>query len=174
MPTQSRKALRRLTTTADRRKVFPFLLPGILLWIAVTALLLNCSETDEQTGHLEGSPEERITNKQNVAAIVVDAPLPGALVSSPLMIKGRARGTWFFEGDFPVLLKDGSGKVIAQKYVTAKGNWILVCFATTVRVVDKPAPNRYFSHKRCQHQTCQQSDGKRQEILNIRDHGCTV
>ncbi len=51
--------------------------------------------------------------------ITVDTPAPGAVIESPLTIRGRARGTWFFEGDFPILLKDADGDVIARSYVTA-------------------------------------------------------
>ena len=51
--------------------------------------------------------------------ITVEIPAPGAVIESPLTIRGRARGTWFFEGDFPILLKDTDGDVIARSYVTA-------------------------------------------------------
>ena len=56
--------------------------------------------------------------------IILDSPLPGANISSPLTIKGQARGTWFFEGDFPIILEDGQGKNIAVSYATAKGEWM--------------------------------------------------
>jgi len=56
--------------------------------------------------------------------IVLDSPAPGARVSSPLVIRGRARGTWFFEGDFPVLLLDANGNVVARRFCTAKGEWM--------------------------------------------------
>ncbi len=51
--------------------------------------------------------------------ITVDTPAPGAVIESPLTIRGRARGNWFFEGDFPILLKDADGDVIARSFVTA-------------------------------------------------------
>jgi hypothetical protein len=56
--------------------------------------------------------------------IVVDSPRPGALITSPLKVRGRARGSWFFEGDFPLVLKDQKGRVIGKSYVTAKGEWM--------------------------------------------------
>jgi hypothetical protein len=56
--------------------------------------------------------------------IILDTPLPGANVSSPLTIKGQARGTWFFEGDFPIILEDGQGNNIAVSYATAEGDWM--------------------------------------------------
>ena len=56
--------------------------------------------------------------------IVVESPEPDAVISSPLKVRGRARGTWFFEGDFPLVLKDHKGRVITQGFVTARGQWM--------------------------------------------------
>ena len=38
-------------------------------------------------------------------------------------MKGRARGTWFFEGDFPILLLDAQGKKIGAKIVYQQNYW---------------------------------------------------
>jgi len=56
--------------------------------------------------------------------IVVDSPAAGALVTSPLKVRGAARGSWFFEGDFPLVLMDGRGKVVAKGFCTAKKEWM--------------------------------------------------
>ena len=56
--------------------------------------------------------------------ISLDTPLPGATVYSPITIKGQARGTWFFEGDFPVVLLDAQGRKIASGYASAQGEWM--------------------------------------------------
>ena len=56
--------------------------------------------------------------------IVVDSPKPGDAIRSPLKIRGRALGTWFFEGDFPLILKDPKGRIIAQGFATAWGEWM--------------------------------------------------
>ena len=45
-------------------------------------------------------------------------------VTSPLVIKGEARGTWFFEGSFPASLVDWDGKIIAEAPATAQGEWM--------------------------------------------------
>jgi len=60
--------------------------------------------------------------------IMLASPLPGTSISSPFTIKGKARGTWFFEGDFPIILEDGQGKNIAVSYATAKGEWMTTDF----------------------------------------------
>ncbi|MFH2218547.1 MAG: Gmad2 immunoglobulin-like domain-containing protein [Pseudomonadota bacterium] len=56
--------------------------------------------------------------------IYLESPLPGARVASPLEIRGRARGFWFFDGDFPIVLTDANGKVIAKHFCIAKGEWM--------------------------------------------------
>lgn len=56
--------------------------------------------------------------------IIVDAPLPRAVVGSPIVVKGRARGTWFFEGSFPIELTDANGVVLAKVPATAQDAWM--------------------------------------------------
>ena len=60
--------------------------------------------------------------------ILVDSPLPGAVISSPLKITGQARGMWFFEGDFPVSLVNPDGTALSQGFCTAKGDWMTEAF----------------------------------------------
>lgn len=45
------------------------------------------------------------------------------VISLPFEFYGKAKGVWFFEGDFPVLLVDRDGKIIAESYATAQGEW---------------------------------------------------
>lgn len=56
--------------------------------------------------------------------IVLDSPRPNQMVKSPLLIKGKARGFWFFEADFPVLLKDQNGSVIGRGIAIAGDEWM--------------------------------------------------
>lgn len=56
--------------------------------------------------------------------ITVDRPLIGEQISSPLTVMGEARGTWYFEASAPMRLEDANGNVLAQHYVTAKGEWM--------------------------------------------------
>jgi hypothetical protein len=56
--------------------------------------------------------------------IMVAYPRAGDLIRSPLQVRGQARGTWFFEGDFPLILKDPKGRVIARGFATARGPWM--------------------------------------------------
>lgn len=54
----------------------------------------------------------------------VDFPVKDTLVTSPLVIKGEARGFWYFEASFPVSLIDEDGNVLASHYATAEGDWM--------------------------------------------------
>ena len=56
--------------------------------------------------------------------IVVVSPLKNDQVSSPLSIAGRARGQWYFEGSFPIILYDKYGNKIAESHATAQGEWM--------------------------------------------------
>lgn len=56
--------------------------------------------------------------------IIVNAPRPGEHIDSPLSVSGRARGFWFFEGDFPIVLEGPYGKTIASGFASAKSEWM--------------------------------------------------
>jgi benzodiazapine receptor len=56
--------------------------------------------------------------------IQVETPKANEIISSPLIIKGKARGSWFFEADFPIVLTDWDGRIIAESYATAQGEWM--------------------------------------------------
>lgn len=61
----------------------------------------------------------------------------GDTISSPVTIKGEARGGWFFEATFPVAIasSDADGRYIAQGYAQADGEWMTteyVPFTATV------------------------------------------
>lgn len=73
--------------------------------------------------------------------IRLESPRPNEIIKSPLVIKGEARGTWFFEASFPVMLVDWDGKIIAQGVAQAKSDWMTTEFvpfeATLKFVVEK-------------------------------------
>ncbi|MBI3888698.1 hypothetical protein HY311_02810 [Candidatus Nomurabacteria bacterium] len=70
------------------------------------------------------------TNTENPKSdlIRVETPQPGENISSPVVIKGTARGSWFFEASFPVVLADWDGLIIAQGTAKAKGDWMTADF----------------------------------------------
>lgn len=62
------------------------------------------------------------------------------LISSPLIIEGQARGYWFFEGSFPVILTDWDGKIIAESYAQAQGKWMTEDFVPFKATIEFEKP----------------------------------
>ena len=73
--------------------------------------------------------------------IVADAPKSGAAIASPLTITGKARGTFYFEATFPVILLDANGKVLVQGPAQAQSNWMTTDFVPFVaKLIFAPQP----------------------------------
>jgi len=89
-------------------------------------------------GEINTNPPEGQSQKDDL--IIVDSPAPDSIISSPLTISGQARGNWYFEASFPVVLADETGAVIAQTIATAKSDWMtedFVPFESTI-TFEKP------------------------------------
>lgn len=56
--------------------------------------------------------------------IRIDNPRPNQTIESPFLVKGQARGYWFFEADFPVKLFDDNGFLLGIKPAQALGEWM--------------------------------------------------
>ncbi len=63
-----------------------------------------------------------------VTDITVSQPVMNAQVSSPLTVAGQAKGSWYFEAQFPIRLLDSSGNQIASTTAQAQGNWMTTSF----------------------------------------------
>ncbi|MBY0328474.1 Gmad2 immunoglobulin-like domain-containing protein [Patescibacteria group bacterium] len=109
--------------------LFCAVLFGIVAFIVVTSLPTQTPMTDmgAVTGGATSDTSGLTPEPAPVAGhdrIVVTSPVMGkSSISSPLMLTGEAAG-WYFEGSFPVDLTDDTGKIIAQGYVTAQGDWM--------------------------------------------------
>lgn len=72
--------------------------------------------------------------------IEVSYPQPNGLISSPLSIKGKARGYWFFESVAPVTLVDWDGLIIAQGHIQAMDDWMTEDFVNFEGVLEFKKP----------------------------------
>lgn len=70
--------------------------------------------------------------------IEVERPLPGERVGEALSVFGKARGSWYFEGDFPLLLTDAAGRVIARGFATAQDPWMTSDWVPFIGVLPNP------------------------------------
>jgi len=101
---------------------------------AVALLGIGCATQGSELSPSKNSTEETIIEATYTSTtsdeIFVTTPVPGAVITSPLTIRGQARGTWYFEATAPVVLVDWDGLIIAEGYVTAQGNWMTQEFVT--------------------------------------------
>lgn len=68
---------------------------------------------------------EDIGNELEKTNIIrLNSPRPNQIISSPLIITGEARGTWYFEASFPVKLADEKGNELAQVVAQAQSEWM--------------------------------------------------
>ncbi|MFH0840613.1 MAG: Gmad2 immunoglobulin-like domain-containing protein [bacterium] len=72
--------------------------------------------------------------------VKLKTPLPNSYLSSPLIVKGEARGNWFFEASFPVILVNWDGLIIAEGLAQAQGDWMTEDFVPfkAVLTFEKP------------------------------------
>lgn len=56
--------------------------------------------------------------------IVVASPKPHEILGSIIDVRGRARGWWYFEASFPIVIENKDGVVIGQGVGTADGEWM--------------------------------------------------
>ena len=73
--------------------------------------------------------------------IIVSNPIANTKITSPLVVKGEAKGTWFFEASFPVVLTDWDGKIIAEGIAKAESDWMTTSFVpfTATLTFTKPS-----------------------------------
>ena len=72
--------------------------------------------------------------------IRVSYPQPNSFIESPLEIKGEARGYWFFEADFPIILTNWDGLIIAETIASAQSNWMTEDFIPFTAVLEFEKP----------------------------------
>jgi uncharacterized protein HemX len=72
--------------------------------------------------------------------IKVNNPRPNQEISSPLTIEGEARGSWFFEADFPVKLYDANDNLIATAIAQAQDDWMTEDFVPFVAEIEFEKP----------------------------------
>lgn len=104
-------------------------------------------ERERSTPPPSSSPPPNDNQRPIGDLIKIEKPLPNMDISSPLKVKGEARGQWFFEGDFPVVLEDSNGKTLARGVAKAQGRWMtseFVPFELTLTYDDVPDDERGY------------------------------
>lgn len=73
--------------------------------------------------------------------IRINAPRENEIITSPLTVKGEARGAWFFEASFPVKVLDENGVLLGIGVAQAEGQWMTENFVPFTAVVEFTAPS---------------------------------
>ncbi|MBI2054052.1 MAG: GerMN domain-containing protein [Candidatus Staskawiczbacteria bacterium] len=93
----------------------------------------------------ESSPEEEV--KEPESDVIVLFPKPGEAITSPLVVLGEAKGTWFFEATFPIKITDEAGNVLGVSYVEAVDDWMtenFVRFSGKISFLAKERTNGFL------------------------------
>ena len=123
-----------------------------LFFLALAAVIAVILFTNKSEAPVVPQPQEPAPVTTAVPAtkddlIVLESPLPGAAIASPLIVKGRARGNWFFEGSFPVTLVNWDGLIIAEGYATAEGEWMTTEYVPFTGTVTFTKPDTRVSDR---------------------------
>ncbi len=72
--------------------------------------------------------------------IEINSPSPNTEISSPLIITGKARGSWFFEATFPIQLTTVHGLVLGNTSAQAQSDWMTEDFVPFSATLDFTLP----------------------------------
>ncbi len=89
----------------------------LIIIILVLIVLVGCFWLWQNNRQIEES-------NQYKDLIVLTQPKIGEYISSPIIIEGRARGNWFFEASFPVVIVDWDGLIVGQGIAQAQSEWM--------------------------------------------------
>ena len=126
--------------------IFSFL----LIIVAVVVGVFYTIKDDKAADPLDfGEREIMYTPPSAQELISVTSPERGQVISSPFVVRGQARGGWYFEATFPISLVDWDGKIIADGYATAEGEWMtedFVPFSATLTFTDPSWDQEFSQH----------------------------
>ena len=90
----------------------------------------QCKTADGQT----------FTEAVQTADVIVSSPTVAQIVTSPLTVTAKVRGTWFNEANLPIELQDENGKVLAQKGYMTTDNWMTTDYVNVNTTLSFKAP----------------------------------
>lgn len=115
-------------------KKFIFIVIIVIVVIVLTALVFDWGRNSDTT--------QMITQE---ASVKLDSPKENEGVKSPIKISGQAKGTWFFEGSFPVELMDTDRNILATSFATSTEDWMtenFIPFSATLEFT-KPTSTKH-------------------------------
>lgn len=126
-----------------KQNIFLFLV-GLLIGVLGMWAYIQSDTPERKT-----FPEDSGESAESSGMIILEQPRFGHTITSPIVITGKARGNWYFEATFPVVLTDWDGRIIAEYYAEAQGNWMtteFVPFQATLSFESPVFPNAPADH----------------------------
>lgn len=77
----------------------------------------------------------------------VDSPQFSSPLTSPITITGSARGTWFFEGSFSIVLTGSNNEVLGTAIAQAQGEWMTTEFVPFTATLNFALPKNILHTK---------------------------
>ncbi len=93
----------------------------------------GCGDNNQQ--QLQPQPQP-----STAAEIIITTPQAGQVIHGPFAIEGKAQGSWFFEGVFPIKLLDSNGKEITRGQAHATNDWMTEDFVPFNATLDFKSP----------------------------------
>ncbi|MDD4290609.1 MAG: Gmad2 immunoglobulin-like domain-containing protein [Patescibacteria group bacterium] len=113
--------------------------------IVIIVILLFCIYfvcmyfLDKTENHFIFKEKKQDIKNQNLDAEekgIVCNITPNQKINSPLLIKGQARGMWFFEGSFPIKLLDQNYQEIITITAKAQSDWMTQDFVSFESILE--------------------------------------
>jgi hypothetical protein len=109
----------------DKKRMIILVITGLLFLLFFVFVFNTIYSNKSTVPELENTAN---LNNENVEMykdkVILSNPLENQEIKSPLVVEGMAVGNWFFEGDFPVILTNWDGLIIAEGIATAQGDWM--------------------------------------------------
>jgi len=89
---------------------------------------LNQEEVIIPPPFIEDNPENGDIKSER--EVILIKPTEGEIITSPLIIEGEARGSWFFEASLPIKLYTEDGELLVAHYGEAQSDWMTTDFVS--------------------------------------------
>ncbi len=102
----------------------------LVICLGITFALLGFVKSRTEEVPVDGGEEGQLNDRLSLLSfkdgveILLDEPLVGQVVKSPMRISGSAPGNWFFEASAPVIVTNWDGLIIGESYIKAQGDWM--------------------------------------------------
>ncbi len=94
----------------------------------------NCEFVCPPPPAVPADVQAAITEKRDL--IRVETPVPMAAVPYTFDVRGQARGPWYFEASFPIVVLNADGEEVATAVAQAEGEWMTEAFVPFSASID--------------------------------------